>query len=369
MTHAETAEAPLAPQRMPQLDGLRAAGCLAVMFSHFVIPQAAWWPAFLPLGGMGVQLFFVLSGFLITGILLDRRAAVESGACGAGAALKNFYLRRCLRIMPLYYLILLVLAGMDYGIMRETWPWHALLVMNFWRAATGVTFLNHFWAVAVEMQFYLCWPLLILFLPRRRIVPVLLFLMLLAPCYRGWCWYSGAGFAAANTLPPASLDTLGMGALLAVFMREPGWYARLRPLFLRFGPLLGAAGLALWMALDGLFAFSPELRWIPLNSLLALLWGGVVMGAAAGFSGPAGVLLNASPVRWLGRVSYGVYLLHPLVAGAVLYAHERLGTPWPDNLAARFLLLVALSLAAAAFSWHLVEQPMQWLKRFFPDRP
>ncbi len=89
------------------------------------------------------------------------------------------------------------------------------------------------------------------------------------------------------------------------------------------------------------------------------------MGAAAGFSGPAGALLNAPPVRWLGRVSYGVYLLHPLVAGAVLYAHETLGTPWPDNLAARFILLVALSLAAAAFSWHLVEQPMQRLRRYW----
>src|SRR5262245_45608829 len=146
--------APDSPAHMPQLDSLRALAFFGVAVSHWLMAEFP----LATLGGTGVQLFFVLSGFLITGILLDYRRAQESNTrLSAGSVLRTFYARRFLRIFPLFYGVIAVAVVLNTGPIRELWPWHALYASNFLYAANHPTAgdpFTHFWSLAVEEQFY-----------------------------------------------------------------------------------------------------------------------------------------------------------------------------------------------------------------------
>ncbi|HNT89180.1 MAG TPA: acyltransferase, partial [Candidatus Hydrogenedentes bacterium] len=321
----------------------------------------------LPWGSVGVQFFLVLSGYLVTTILLDCRDRIDDGGGQTFAfALRQFHARRALRVLPLYYGVLAVLVVLDYGMIRESLHWHALCLMNFWRSATGINFLNHLWVIAVEQQFYLAWPFLILLVPRARRVPVILVLMAVAPVYRFSAWYLGAPFVALNTIPLASLDTLGIGALLALFQRESDGYRALRHFLLRIAPWMGAAGLCAlaYGRLTGRLGGSAQ--GVALGSLLAPLYAALVAGAARGLGGPARRLLEARPVRYVGIISYGVYVLHPLVMELCLHAHAAWGMSYPRTFAFRLVLVFALSVLAASVTWYALEKPLNALKRRFP---
>src|SRR5262249_40880734 len=153
---------------MPQLDGLRAVAVLAVV-AHHTLPGPLV-DALNP-GAAGVRLFFVLSGFLITGILLGCRESMAQQ--GAGQALASFYARRFLRIFPLYYFALAVvlLAGVQEA--RDGAAWHLAYLSNVYGVRQGwLGSLAHFWSLAVEEQFYLVWPALVLSLPRPWLGPL-----------------------------------------------------------------------------------------------------------------------------------------------------------------------------------------------------
>ena len=152
---APVSPADTASARMPQLDSLRAFAIGGVMLQHFHYPQL---DRFVPFW-LGVQLFFVLSGFLITGILVRGQPTAEF----IGA----FYLRRGLRLFPLYFLVVAIIAVFSQEL-RDAWPYYTFYGVNFWVAKNmqwGVA--THFWTLGVEEQFYLLWPLVVLFTPRR----------------------------------------------------------------------------------------------------------------------------------------------------------------------------------------------------------
>ena len=161
-----------AAEHMPQLDALRALAFVGVAVSH-------WSPNFLAgivPWGTGVQLFFVLSGFLITGILLRSRPA-DLGI-SMPTALRVFYVRRCLRIFPLYYGVLALCLLFAIGPIATTWPWHVSYLSNLFYARQGHAspvedpFL-HLWSLSVEEQFYLLWPLVALVANRRALSLIL----------------------------------------------------------------------------------------------------------------------------------------------------------------------------------------------------
>lgn len=147
------------PAYMPHLDGLRAFAVGLVIYSH-------WMPGHyqfkLPWGSAGVQLFFVLSGFLITGILLRCRTSVARLS-----ALRAFYVRRILRIFPLFYCVLLLAYVLNIEPVRETVFWHLPYLSNFYFFSIGRWDgdISHFWSLAVEEQFYLFWPAIVMFVP------------------------------------------------------------------------------------------------------------------------------------------------------------------------------------------------------------
>jgi peptidoglycan/LPS O-acetylase OafA/YrhL len=316
--------------------------------------------------GTGVQLFFVLSGFLITGILLRNRPE-ESGE-KTGSVLKAFYARRCLRIFPLYYLVLVVCMAFSVGPIRETWPWHGAYLSNFYfsfRGSVSDPYL-HFWSLAVEEQFYLLWPLLALTTPRRKLHVIIVGSIIGSLLFRigaGWYWGNPS---ATRYLTPSCVDALGIGALIAYAQHYHGLEGLRRAKLL--SAAVGIGGLVLCVPFSA-WAGSQLMHWIG-HTFLIIFYGAVVAQAAEGFRGVLGRVLGARPITYLGKISYGLYVYHhfaPLALAALLAwagVKENIWLNWPWNL----LPYLALSLITAMISWHGFELPFLRLKRKFDYR-
>ena len=199
---------------MPQLDGLRAFAVGAVLFHHFFQPARI---GGVDLALLGVWLFFVLSGFLITGILLRSRDQVDYSGSPSGFVLRQFYVRRFLRIFPLYYSVLFMAATIDLGDVRDTILWHLTYLSNYLFAARQYwgPMTAHFWSLSVEEQFYILWPALILFAPRRLLLKLIISAIAIGPIFRVAAHFFDFNWIARLTVLPASFDALGLGALLA----------------------------------------------------------------------------------------------------------------------------------------------------------
>lgn len=308
-----------------------------VMAFHF-IPGV---DRFAPLGSIGVRLFFVLSGFLITRILLSSQGRP------LGGALRTFYIRRSLRIFPVFYLVLAIAALINIGPVRQTIGWHVTYLTNAYLFERGAWHgsISHLWSLAVEEQFYLVWPFLVLSLPEKRLAQVITVMVLVAPVSR-----VVIGGPMNAVLPTSCLDSLGAGALLAL--------PAMRELMVRIGkfgglPLLagalalryaGVTGVPLEVALD--FGVSLSSAWL-------------IGSAASGFAGIFGTLLEQRVVVAIGTISYGLYLIHgfmPYVLGRYVPGYFELA--WPT----RALLLTVSTLVIAASSWRLFEAPILKLK-------
>ena len=331
-------------------------------------------------GWMGVDLFFVLSGFLITGILLDAR--------GSERYFRNFYARRTLRIFPLYYLalitifVLLPLAdGSALGARSVTtwtqlWFWgyadNVLIAFRGWGASPAMT--PHFWTLAVEEQFYLVWPAVVLLCSRRALVRVCVLSMVGALALRVFLRFVVDDPLAANVLMPARLDTLATGALVAALIRGPRGVEPFR----RWAKPLVAGTAAAAIAVFAWRGFGDsEDRVIATIGLAAcaLCFGAVILAAAT--AEPATLrerLLTVPGLRFLGRYSYGIYVYHYVVLVAL--GASGFGV---DALVARFGLVLGhvvhlglnatLTIAIAFASWHLLERRLLRLKDRFQYRP
>ena len=363
VTAAATATSSVPTQgRLRQLDGLRAVA-ISLVLAHHLWPMPARTP---PLGFAGVALFFVISGFLITRILLDCRDRIAGGEATIGSQLWAFYARRALRIFPAYYGLLLVVWLMGVRRIDDRIVWHLTYTWN-WIYATGEGvgrgggFDRHLWSLCVEEQFYLVWPMLVLYAPRR------LFPWALSACVAvGVAWRATFAYLLFNDgwhygwfeFPtPAVLDFLAAGGAVAWAWDRP-WLRR-------------ACGMSVAVALPFVLLdwFPPDpndwvfARIVGGRVALAMLWAGVVGLVATGLPGPAGRALAWRPVASLGVISYGVYLLHLFVNGAV---GVTLGDDLPHLAGAA--IATALTVALAALSWWAFEGPINRLKRFVPYR-
>lgn len=322
---------------------------MAVAWSHWERPYQFGIPF-----GAGVHLFYVLSGFLITGILLDVRALADRVT-----ALKAFYIRRSLRIFPAFYLTLALVWWADLPLVRESFWWHAGYLSNvfiFLRGEWPGT-ISHFWSLAVEEQFYLLWPGLIVFARREWIAPAMLLAIAAAPLSRWWLASAGYSESMHALLTIACFDSLGVGAWLA-FRASDG----------RAWRSLALAALGAWLAVSFAQAAEAAPQWAVAlkQTLQAIVFGWIVRRAVDGFSGIAGAILSAPPLVAVGRVSYGLYLAHGFAGAMAFSLFSLLGFDWPVAEPLRLLVLAGVTLAAATVSWHLVERPLNELKRRFP---
>jgi peptidoglycan/LPS O-acetylase OafA/YrhL len=343
---------------MPQLDALRAMAVLAVMAHHF-LPVDRYIPTdYITLGLFAVRLFFVLSGFLITGILLNYRSDEKRNA------LRRFYLRRVLRIFPIYYLTLFIALALQVRSIQDGSFWHLTYLSNYvapfhpeWMGPA-----SHFWTLAVEEQFYFVWPFILLFVPRKHLASTIIGTIVLAVVFRGFVLFVlRMPIDVAGVFTFATLDSLGGGALLALFHYDE----RFRPHLPRLMTSFLVAGLTIVTACTVLYAYNIGFR--ILHTLLclgiSLLFVVLIEKTARGFTGKAKSVMENPALIYVGKISYGLYVYHNFMLAIVLY-YLLQRTTIPDyRLVA--ILATAATFSAAIVSWHLIERPLAQLKNRF----
>ncbi len=364
-------------QPMPQLDGLRAVAVALVLVQHYL----GEWPTIRRIGpgGLGVGLFFVLSGFLITRILLDLREHVAAGRQTLGGGLRAFYARRFLRIWPLYYAVLLAAAAVGVPAVRRSFAWHATYLSNFYFARRGSWDgpVTPFWSLAVEEQFYLLWPLVILCVPRRWLVRAIAAVLLLCPLMR-LVYLRGleVGPFAVGMLPFGCTDQLVWGALLGCCWHDPAALDGVRRRVRAVGLALGAPAVLLlpWLAPWPMGSAAETLAMMFQLTAGGVCFFAVIDAVGRGLPGMAGRLLEARVPRYLGKISYGLYVQHTFVRTAAfglgalpgLAAVGRWLRSIEPNAALWFPVAVATVVATASASWFALERPINELKRWFP---
>ncbi len=337
--------------RFAALDGLRGVAILLVLAHHlWPMPHVGRWSP--PLGHLGVSLFFVLSGFLITRILLKCRDDLAAGARLRDVT-RSFYLRRALRIVPPYAMLLIVLVLLDVRHVRERWLWHATYLSN-WHLAMDVPlatkgFDRHLWSLSVEEQFYLVWPVIVLLLPRRLLAGSFVLVMALAALWRWTAWELEWPIRFIELPTPAVMDFLAAGGLVAVLSRSVPWQLIF---WITIVPALAMQGpLGNWM-LDGRIAFN--------NTLLSIAFASWIGWIIAGSGdGRLRRCLSVRPLVAIGTVSYAAYLVHT-VSGPMARAMLPIDDPWLVGFVA-----TSLTLGLATLSWWMLERPVLRLKDRF----
>ena len=365
------------------LDGLRGLAILAVIGYHFCLAHPGFRGhgngPFLQLGQagwMGVDLFFVLSGFLITGILLETRTQANY--------FRNFLARRFLRIWPLYYLtlvgLLLVVPAIvpsvppEVASMQAKQSWFWLYGANWLFAREGgfsQTSGGYFWSLAVEEQFYVLWPLIVWLVSSRTLLVIAAALFVFALLARIVLAAHGVPLGALYTMTFTHWDGLAVGSILALGAESPALGARIRR-WLPGVALAAAAGLVAVRLADGDFFFWSRQMSVYGFSLLALLGGALLAYVLAGAAGSRRARLFSNGfMRQAGKYSYALYLLHvPIVSATYPVVFRLLGAPaagWRYELV--FLGASGVAFAASwlgAFaSWNLIEKHILSLKRYF----
>jgi peptidoglycan/LPS O-acetylase OafA/YrhL len=370
---------PLASIRLTFLDGVRGLAIIFVLLVHcdVLISPASTLEyvakkALAPLW-IGVDVFFVLSGFLITGILMDTKNGRHY--------FRSFYVRRILRIFPLYFVALAaafvilpafhVLPATPFS--EQAWFWSYLVN---WRAAFGhgIPGIDHFWSLAIEEQFYLVWPFLIYFIPNRRIPLLVIITAGGSIVFRVLMVFLGEPIRYAYFMTPARLDDLAFGALAAYVVRESGLCKRFAPWITRTAVV--SACIFATAAIVGK-GFEP-------NKVPAIVFGTIPIAVLTSLliifcvANPAKSLgtrrfLGTPLLAWMGRYSYGIYVFHLAVIAWAQAASDHIN--WGGGMGAHVLRTAVVAAAAigsscllAFLSYHVIERHFLHLKaRFAPN--
>jgi peptidoglycan/LPS O-acetylase OafA/YrhL len=347
---------------VPALDGLRALAVLAVLVSHYGLGHAlSPLERLLPWGHMGVYLFFVLSGLLITSILLEYRDHT-SNFTELKHALKTFYARRALRIFPAYYATILLFLIFGAEEFKSVIVYHIFYLSNT-VAATSIEdglihpSSAHFWSLSVEEQFYLFWPLVILTVPRRHLPLIGLCLIFVAPVTRASLFLTGYTHVVGYL--PTATDALAAGSLLAILRagQLPDTIASyLKPLV-----VVAIVGFLL-----SLISFNLGVWYRPREVLFpifeAIVYAALINLILKEQVPKVNQILSWSPLVEIGKVSYAVYLTHTFVIDSIKYIF-----PSFDKLPgfAGFVIATLATVALALASWRFFEGPINRRKSMY----
>ena len=368
-----------------ELDAIRAIGIFIVLVNHS-------WPRevsnvifrFGEMGWIAMDAFFVLSGFLITGILLDTRSRPDY--------FRNYYTRRSLRIFPLYYLVLaaiIVMALLSRGRKRQrifqsrSYLGLAGLVCRLSRKLQNgcpgdrppVLALAPLWSLQVEEQFYLLFPFAIRWMRREHLSRMLWCMVILSPLFRvAFYLWNPSNTAPQYVLLPCHMEGLALGALIAIRFRSGPWNISKGRLTAYTIALLAITCIAPILAsprkLDiGWYSTFNRLAGYSLSSFACA---GLVLWLIRFRGSRYTRALRIAPIQYIARISYGMYLLHELAARCMRWLGSRTGYFPPEGLL-RFFAIVTLSILFASISWYFFEGPLVRLKdrlapSHMPDR-
>jgi peptidoglycan/LPS O-acetylase OafA/YrhL len=295
----------------PHLDGLRCLAILGVLIEHFGVPL----PALLRFGPLSVRFFFVLSGYFITLSLWKLQTEIVSSKKGKFLPVCRFYLSRFMRIGPPFYLALTVGALLGIDEVRTNFIWLATFQANNYIAYIGYwpEAISHFWSLAVQEQFYLVWPLVVLTLPRRWFMPAMVGFIVFGLFFRIFCIATAAPTLTRWVTLFGCFDSFAIGALIA--------YLRQSRLLDRMGALPRSVLFAMPLAAFSCFFLGRALMTLPEDNLFLALTesvDGVFLAwllaiSLSGINGKYGRLLSWPPVVYVGRISYGIYVYHVFV--------------------------------------------------------
>jgi len=357
----------LKPQYFKQLDGLRFVAVLAIMAVHWLKISAIFKYSVIA-SNISVDLYFVLSGFLITRILLLQKIKIAEKSTLPWQAIKNFYARRSLRIFPIYYLLIFICILLNIPPAREIYPWLLSYTTNFLRLQiTELGPFGHLWTLAIEEQFYLVFPFFILWLPQRLLKKFLIGGILLALVSRCFAVYIFETPIAVYVFPFCCADALCIGALLAyMLVYENCLIQFLKKKYLLWLSLFLFVFCAYrFLKISETDALAFVLFRLSISGLCAWIIG---IGITNQYSGFAKSFLEHKVIMYLGKVCYGIYLYHFLAPFIATYLYDLypIQDPFP-----RFLVLekafiyFILTIVMAALSWQLIEQPVNNLKKRF----
>jgi peptidoglycan/LPS O-acetylase OafA/YrhL len=392
----------VAGRKLQSLEGLRAIAIIAVFFHHLKdnIPvlnlPTLYLRYYVEQGWMGVDLFFVLSGFLITGILIDTREASNY--------FSGFYARRILRIFPLYYAVLttIMVAGRLINIPAVTstlplpadrWLYFCYLTnwLGLWKAHWSTNYLAHFWSLAVEEQFYFFWPLVVWLLRPRAVPWVAGALAVFSALFRlAWVMHSGPQQAIAIATI-TRMDALFIGALCAYLFRNAELMLRIR----KWLPWVASLGVGSFFLIFSLMLFFPVRAERLLYglapgphtmedavelftqcggfTLLALGFGAIVLLAAYDEARKTWMqrFLSSRVLAPIGKYSYGIYVFHvPIIGAAAIFLIPRLGAvhtvaEGAISQCAYIFVLGIITFIVSALSYELFEKKILTFKRYF----
>ncbi|MEO7922342.1 MAG: acyltransferase [Chitinophagaceae bacterium] len=353
----------------PALDGLRGVAILMVIFLHnFGFMNYFFF------GWLGVDLFFVLSGFLITDILLN--------SLGKPNFLRNFYMRRVLRIFPLFYLILIICLFIlpninslkldaSYYTDNQFWFWTYLQNWLFiFKEPHGDKILLHTWSLAVEEQFYLVWPVTILLIRKPKIllgIVILALAVVLVARYMVWV-YKVEDLAYSSLYTFTRIDGLCIGSMLALLLRvNPGFLRKYTTVIVL---LMAAVNFGFYFVNNQRGFSLPYLAFVGYTTF-AVLFGILVHEAVTGKSRLINFLLDNRPLKFFGKISYGLYVYHwPVFMLLFPYFVELLAARMQLSFriaeTGSAVIVTVIAVLVSWLSFHFFEKPFLGLKNRFP---
>ena len=343
-----------------KLDGLRGIAILGVFIAHWITPVVGMT---LPYGSMGVRLFFVLSGFLITGILLRTKKDIEQGSQSLGYSLKAFYIRRSLRIFAVYYAWILLTCWGDWNVETLSYLLYFSNIYDIIYHAGGG---NHYWSLALEEQFYIIWPWLIFLCSTYRLKKMFYLFIGVGVATRLIGAILDVDYLVLKKIPFTCFDAMALGGLIAYYRNEANHQACKK--YYKIALYLG--GILFVIAISSLHVWGKNCFGYAglAHTSFALLGVMLIMQAIdpvfqqKWLSG----ILMFKPLRYLGLISYGCYLFHQHVHLKIDQLLLRIGLDPKMELGVSFILSMLGTILIASISWYFFEKPVNALKRNFP---
>ena len=346
-----------------QIDGLRCFAVLGVLMSHYIISDLNNEIIKRIPFGTGVNLFFVISGYLITSILLSSKKDIELKISTIGKELKKFFLKRVLRIFPLYYLVILLLILFKYDEVKDYLIYLANYTTNIYMTFhnTYIDKQTHLWSLAVEEQFYLIWPFIIFLVNKKHFLKVIVSFIALSLFSKYYFINSEQFQIGSNAFLTSCFDSLGFGALLAYLqLYHSSFFERIMDKRILFILILAYIIIFVFPGftnsfIDGMF-----------NNFLTSLIYFFVVGIAAQnkFKGVLKYTLENKIAIYIGKISYGIYIIHNF-ASEIFYNFLARKLPPTDHQSVRIMYWVIITIVLSSISWYIVEKPFLRLKRFF----